>query len=457
VGLFVAGRVAEAARQASSLVERFPGHGFGWKVLGVALKQMGRNAEALEPMRKAAELVPQDFEARTNLGVCLLESGALREAEAAFREALRANADYAKAHYNLGATLYALGRPADAEASYRRALRLKPDFAEAQYNLGVALHDLGRLEEAAASYVASLQADPGLAQAHNNLGVVLRKLGRFEDAAAHFEQALALDPGRDSARLGLCHTLYLHSLSDAARARELAAGVRARFPADAVVLRGISGILGTTDLSGDDAAYARKLFDGFASSFDAALGMVDYSAPAAIARELGLEDGKAAASLDILDAGCGTGLCAPHLRAAARRLVGVDLSPEMLRIARGKGLYDELHEADIVAYLRGHEAAFDLIVLADVLIYLGDVRALFASAFTALRPAGRIAMSAESLGGDAAGASFALHPSGRYQHALSYLEQSLREGGFRMGKVAPCTLRVEHGKPVAGWIVIAER
>ena len=44
----------------------------------------------------------------------------------------------------------------------------------------------------------------------------------------------------------------------------------------------------------------------------------------------------ASRSLDVLDAGCGTGLCGPLVAPYARRLVGVDLSEAMLaRPARG--------------------------------------------------------------------------------------------------------------------------
>ena len=45
-------------------------------------------------------------------------------------------------------------------------------------------------------------------------------------------------------------------------------------------------------------------------------------------------EGAPRGELEIVDAGCGTGLLAPHLRPYARRLVGVDLSPKMLEKAR---------------------------------------------------------------------------------------------------------------------------
>ena len=53
----------------------------------------------------------------------------------------------------------------------------------------------------------------------------------------------------------------------------------------------------------------------------------------------GLEPSK---QLDVLDAGCGTGLCGPLLAPYARRLIGVDLSEGMLALAKEKHVYDAL-------------------------------------------------------------------------------------------------------------------
>lgn len=65
--LFTEGRYTEAATLARTMTVRFPLHGFGWKVLGTAFKQMGRSADALAPMQKAAALSPNDAEAHSNL------------------------------------------------------------------------------------------------------------------------------------------------------------------------------------------------------------------------------------------------------------------------------------------------------------------------------------------------------------------------------------------------------
>jgi predicted TPR repeat methyltransferase len=57
--------------------------------------------------------------------------------------------------------------------------------------------------------------------------------------------------------------------------------------------------------------------------------------------------------LDVLDAGCGTGLCGAIVAPYARRLVGVDLSEGMLVHATSKNVYDSLIKAELTEYLRG--------------------------------------------------------------------------------------------------------
>ena len=490
LALFTAGRYAEVAILAQTMTVRFPMHGFAWKVLGAVFKQLGRNADALAPMQKAAALSPSDFEAHTNLGITLHDLSRLDEAEVSYRRALQIKPDYAKAHYNLGVTLQALGRLDEAETSYRRALQVKSDFAEAHYNLGVTLQDLGRMneaeasyrrvlqdkpdfagahynlgitlqalgrmDEAEASYRRAIQIKPDYAHAHNNLGSTLRTLGRLEEAIAHFERALLLDPKLDKARFGLSNSLYVFSLVDYDKAIHLASRARQLFQEDPIILRGISGILGDTNISKDEAVYTQKLFDGFAATFESTLENLKYKTPKVLANEPSLGNGKVSRDLDILDAGCGTGLCGIYLRPAARTLVGVDLSAEMLRLAREKDIYDTLHEDNIINFCKNNKASFDLIVLADVLGYIGDIQELVESISFALRQNGIIALSAECMRDNASSDTFALQPSGRYQHSIEYLKRSLEDTGFSVKKITSHTLREEYGQSVAGRIVIAQ-
>ncbi|QFY44428.1 tetratricopeptide repeat protein [Candidatus Methylospira mobilis] len=216
IALFTAGRYMESIAMARTMTERFPRHGFSWKVLGVIYNQLGRFDDALAPMQKAATLLSSDAEVYYNLGNILYALGRLGEAEASYRRAQQIKPDYAAVHYNLGNILYGLARWNEAEASYRRALQSKPDYAEAHNNLGNVLNNLGRLEDAAACYRRALNLTSGSAEAHNNLGTVLQNLGRLEEAVASYRRALEIKPDYAEAHNNLGNVLNgLGRLDDA--------------------------------------------------------------------------------------------------------------------------------------------------------------------------------------------------------------------------------------------------
>src|SRR4029077_5314522 len=127
-------------------------------------------------------------------------------------------------------------------------------------------------------------------------------------------------------------------------------------------------------------AFVEQTFDSFAGSFDAKLAKLSYRPPAAVAAMLEESGVQAAACLDVLDAGCGTGLCGPLLAPYARRLVGVDLSERMLPQARAREGYDDLIKGELTDYLRASAGMFDAIVSADTLVYFGPLEEVLQAA-----------------------------------------------------------------------------
>ena len=131
VTLFNQRLYVEVESLARKMTERYPNHGFGWKVLGAVYKEQNDTLKSLKPSQKAAALLPLDAEAHYNLGNTLMDLGRLDEAEAIYRRALRIKPDFVEAHNNLGITLKDLGRLDEAEASSAELIRIKPDYAEA--------------------------------------------------------------------------------------------------------------------------------------------------------------------------------------------------------------------------------------------------------------------------------------------------------------------------------------
>lgn len=203
--------------------------------------------------------------------------------------------------------------------------------------------------------------------------------------------------------------------------------------------------------------FVRTLFDKFASSFEQALERLDYRAPQLVSAALAEELPNPSASLDVLDAGCGTGLCGPRLRPYARRLVGVDLSSAMLDKARAAGAYDELVNAELTAFIKREGSAFDVIVSADTLNYFGSLEEVLTASANAMREGGHLVFTLEHASSDVGDVGYRLDSSGRYQHAQDYVERMLDRAGFAVRRIAREVLRKERGQPVAGLVITARK
>ena len=192
--LFSQGHYSETEARARELTVLFPTHGFGWKVLGVVLKQQGQIADSLQPMQKAAELLPDDAEAHSNLAVTLMNQGLLADAVLSYRRALELYPDYIDVHHNLGLTLMTLGKVTEAGDCFQRVLALNPEHSDARYNLGRVFQQQGQLADAENCYRRVLETQPELSDAHSNLAWILHNQGHLSAAEASYRHALTLNP-----------------------------------------------------------------------------------------------------------------------------------------------------------------------------------------------------------------------------------------------------------------------
>lgn len=97
-----------------------------------------------------------------------------------------------------------------------------------------------------------------------------------------------------------------------------------------------------------------------------------------------------------VDLGCGTGRTGAWLRergvAAVDGVDGVDVTPEMLARARGRGIYDRLVEADVTATgLPG--GAYDLLTTSLVDEHLSELGPLYAEALRLATPGASYALA----------------------------------------------------------------
>jgi predicted TPR repeat methyltransferase len=104
-----------------------------------------------------------------------------------------------------------------------------------------------------------------------------------------------------------------------------------------------------------------------------------------------------------------------------------------------------------VQYLQVTEDRYDLVVAADVFIYIGDLEPVFAGVSRVLSAGGVFCFSAETAGPDSG--DFELLPSLRYAHAEAYLRRLAQSCGFAVAQVLHETLREDQRTDIAGMLV----
>jgi predicted TPR repeat methyltransferase len=475
VELHQQGRLEPAQALYRQVLELNPRQFDALHLLGVIARQQGDTATAISLISQAIAVDGAQANAHCNLGVALLDAGRVEDALASHERAIERNPAYALAWSNRGNALRKLGRLDEALLSYQRALEIQPKYAEAHCNRAIVLQDLGRyldalgaaeealnikdryadawfargnalhclrlLPEAVASFDRAIHLRPQWAEAYSAQGSSLQRLGEFAAALDSYDRALALKPAYALAHYYRGNTLRSMERSDEAIAAYRAALAHGDNPETIAFALASLGAGETPAVLPPE--YVRSLFDQYANHFDQHLvEVLDYRTPAYLDHML--RRVAPAADLDTLDLGCGTGLCAPYLKAYSRRLDGVDLSRQMLDKAAGRGLYDELACADLTSYLDGRADDCDLAVAADVFVYIGDLQPVFKAVHRALRPGGRFCFSVEA--GD--GADYVLRPSNRYAHDRSYLERLAADTGFTVLAVEALTARQENTAPI---------
>lgn len=391
------------------------------KLLAKALRShsAGQVDEAIGLLRQVVNQAPKNLDGNFFLGTFLAETGNLAEGRRYLAAARDLNPRSIQILNNLGNLLRMEGNLEEALKCYRRATEIDPSFVHGWVNLGFVSAKLERWQEAVAAFDRVGGANCNDSNILGTLAKACLKLGQAERATRIYEKFLVLDPAdRHGAAIALA---------------ALKGGPLPERHSDGMVVE---------QYREKAAAWDRDVLRPGDSYFgpEHMAGLLKSRLPGD-------------ASLDILDLGCGTGNCGPFLAPSAHRLVGVDLSPDMLREAEKKGLYGELVEREIGDYLAGTEETFDLVVGAGVLIMFSGLEKIFGQVAGRLEAGGLFALTLYR----SSGPDIEIRPNNHFGHSRPYLERVAAQAGLAPVEIREVIHETAEGQEQPGFAVLLRR
>jgi predicted TPR repeat methyltransferase len=394
---------------------------------GLAHFEAKQFESAEQCFRSSLAYMPGRVSTLVNLAATLLALDKPQDVLGVTADILAQESDNQDALLHRATAMGFLGRMNEALAHFDRLLALNEQVGEFWSRQAQTLQALERHDEALKSYQRAVALDSTLTTAWVNLGSLLRETGHRQEAAHAFRQAIAQGADTELVRY------YLASVTDDGNARKA--------PSSA------------------PQHYVQALFDGYADDFDSHLvNVLGYKTHVLLNQHLQTvaPDRR---FLSTLDLGCGTGLCGGLIHPFTKRLVGVDLSQQMLDKAAQLGIYDELVQGDIVAHLRSQVMSntppHDLVMATDVFVYIGDLRPTFEAAHAAMQSGGIFCFSAEAASDETH--DFELLPSLRYAHSQRYLRALASQHGFEVTLLRHEPIREDQRKPIMGFLVYLRR
>ena len=283
--------------------------------------------------------------------------------------------------------------------------------------LAFRLSEHGKVRTAFLCQKRAVELAPDQPRRWYDLAELAYQLGRRDEARADYEKYLELEP-------------------DDAEIQHLLVALRNEPPPPRVPDKAI-----------------QQMYDQFAATFEANLiGDLKYRGPEGLLQAMQGVIGERR-QFTILDIGCGSGLAGVCFKPLAAGLVGIDLSSEMLALARARDIYDRLEVSEITEWLTRSTETFDLIISCDCLIYFGDLAQVVKPAARLLRPGGILGITLER--GDRH--PYHLTDSGRYAHHAEHVREVAAESKLNVARLEEGFLRTEYGVDVMGLYVVLEK
>ena len=289
-------------------------------------------------------------------------------------------------------------------------------------DLGLYHFNRGNISDAKMRFSLIRLVKPNLPEVHYNIGRCYLVLQRYDKAVACFEKALAIDHNNKEARY------YLNKITAPDMVAEVPENVvKQHFNYTSEYF--VEHWLIAKNYRGHE--YIRSLVMNFF--------------------------GDRLSDLMVLDLGCGTGVCGQFLRMRdiGNHIAGVDISRRMLDIARqcfinGKRVYNELVCLSMREFLRDNTKKFDVIIMAEVLHYYGDLTEILKDTSSALCQDGMllgfVREDQQSANRRHRGYRF-VKEGDFFCHTTNYMKQTAEKLGLQLNYLSHCEI---YGDKVPG-------
>ena len=439
---------AEAIEILQQALQAKPDYVAALNNLGTVYYAQGNFPAAISAFQSVIEKEPQFIDAYYNLGLALGKQQEWPKAITTYQQLLNLSPSHVAARFHLACALMYIKKMDDSIHEFSQIEQIEPHHFETQANLATCYLKKGALQKAKEHYLKALELMPNDTQILFNLGVIYTEQGDLDSAIRQYQKAVHQQPDFFSAHnnLGVAfiakqHVAFaLHHFQEAARLQ----------PQNESIRYTIQALSQNKRLLAAPTDYVKSLFDSYAGHYEQhLLSALDYQLPLHIKRILERFHPLPAA-WNILDLGCGTGLCGVILKPFAKTLVGVDLSEKMLEVALSKKIYDQLACEDVSLFLMNKKATYDVIVAGDVLVYIGDLAPLFHHIHSALRERGLFIFNTEISDNE----DYRMTQSGRFAHQKNHLEKLAKENHFAVRHYEKTITRLQNNMPVYGHLYV---
>tara|TARA_B100000508_G_C11457620_1_gene277523 strand:+ start:470 stop:1855 length:1386 start_codon:yes stop_codon:yes gene_type:complete len=419
--------------------------------LGIISNKLEDYAEADSYYRRALTLQPDHVDAMYNLSLNLYDQQKISEAMASLLAVIKVQPGLIKAHFTLGKLLLEKKMPEKAREHFDLIVHERPDNTEYLSQIVAVLLQY-QVYPMAKIYCEMLrQLNPNDAEAIYNLAVIEAKQNHTAEAIEFYQQVLAINPEHFPS-LNNLGVIYLEQKNKLQAQRYFEAALKVK-PDNESIQYTLSVIKGDQSVA-PPKVYIKDLFNHYADHYDTHLRKgLDYQVPELLKKAVEKHINMPERLWDILDLGCGTGLCGEVFSDNAKHMVGVDLAEKMLDVALEKNCYQELVVSDIEAYLKTCDKLFDLVLSADVFIYLGDLKEIFEYTHRCLKDGGAFAFSVELNKKEA----YQTQASGRFSHSEKYIKKIAKQAGFKVKHFKAVETRKQDKQAVAGAVVLLQK